>query len=104
MQSRNPFMDDLSRVMQGAAGMAQAANDEAKALFRSMAERLVGDMDLAHRDEVEALKTLARSAAGKGRGAREARRRTRSEARRRSPDRRLSATIRLTKSLTMAPL
>jgi BMFP domain-containing protein YqiC len=62
MQSRNAFMDDISRVMQGAAGMAQAANDEAKALFRSAAERLVAEADLAKREEVEALKTLARTA------------------------------------------
>lgn len=62
MQSRNAFMDDISRVMQGAAGMAQAANDEAKALFRSAAERLVAEADLAKREEVEALKILARTA------------------------------------------
>lgn len=62
MQTRNPIMDDISRVMQGAAGMAQAANDEAKALFRSAAQRVVADMDLAKREEVEALKALARSA------------------------------------------
>jgi BMFP domain-containing protein YqiC len=62
MQTRNPIMDDLSRMMQGAAGMAQAANDEAKALFRSAALHVVADMDLAKREEVEALKALARSA------------------------------------------
>ncbi len=62
MQSRSPILDDISRVMQGAAGVAQAAGDEAKAMFRSTAEKLVVDMDLARRDEVEALKTLARSA------------------------------------------
>ena len=62
MQSRNAFMDDISRVMQGAAGMAQAANDEARALFRSAAERLVAEADLAKREEVEALKILARTA------------------------------------------
>lgn len=65
MQSRSPLFDDLSRVMQGAAGMAQAANDEAKALFRSFSERVVGEMDLARRDEIEALKQLARSALDK---------------------------------------
>jgi len=62
MQSRNAFMDDISKMMQGAAGMAQAANDEAKALFRSMAERIVAEADLAKREEVDALKTLARNA------------------------------------------
>jgi BMFP domain-containing protein YqiC len=62
MQTRNPIMDDISRMMQGAAGMAQAANDEAKALFRSGVERLVADMDLAKREELEAMKSLARLA------------------------------------------
>jgi BMFP domain-containing protein YqiC len=42
--------------------MAQAANDEAKAMFRSVTERVVADADLAKREEVEALKTLARTA------------------------------------------
>ncbi|MDP3736819.1 MAG: accessory factor UbiK family protein [Hyphomonadaceae bacterium] len=65
MQTRNPVLDDLSRMMQGATGMAQAANDEAKALFRSMAERVIADMDLAKREEVEALKAVARSAVEK---------------------------------------
>jgi len=58
-------MDDLSRVMAGAAGVAQAANDEAKALFRSMMERVINEMDLAKREEVEALKAVARSAVEK---------------------------------------
>lgn len=65
MQTRNPVLDDLSRMMQGAAGMAQAANDEAKTLFRSMAERIIADMDLAKREEVEALRAVARSAVEK---------------------------------------
>jgi BMFP domain-containing protein YqiC len=42
--------------------VAQAANDEAKAMFRSVTERVVADADLAKREEVEALKTLARTA------------------------------------------
>lgn len=62
MQSRNAFMDDISKMAQGVAGMAQAANDEAKAMFRSVTERVVADADLAKREEVEALKTLARTA------------------------------------------
>lgn len=62
MQTRNPVLDDISRLMSGAAGMAQAAGEEVKTVFRSQTERLVADMDLARRDEVEALKALARSA------------------------------------------
>jgi len=62
MQTKSPLMDDFARIMQGAAGLAQAANDEAKAMFRSVVERAVADADLAKREEVEALKALARSA------------------------------------------
>ena len=62
MQTRNPFMDDFSKMFSGAASAAQAAGEEFRALIRSQMERFVADMDLAKRDEVEALKTLARSA------------------------------------------
>lgn len=62
MQSKSPLMDEFARLMQGAAGMAQSAGEEAKALYRSMVERAVADADLAKREEVEALKALARSA------------------------------------------
>ena len=56
MQTRNPFFDDLSRMAAGAAGAAQAAGEEAKTLFRSGADRIIADMDLASREEVAALK------------------------------------------------
>lgn len=62
MQSRNPILDDLAKMAQGAAGAAQAAGDEFRALFRSQGERMANDLDLARREEVEALKTLARTA------------------------------------------
>jgi BMFP domain-containing protein YqiC len=62
MQSRNPFLDDFSKLAQGAAGAAQAAGDEVRALFRSQGERMATDLDLVRREEVEALKTLARTA------------------------------------------
>lgn len=56
MQTRNPILDDLSKLAAGAAGAAQAASDEAKTLFRSGADRIIADMDLASREEVAALK------------------------------------------------
>lgn len=62
MQARNPIVEDLSRLMSGAASAAQAAGEEVKAIARSQAERFVAEMDLARRDEVEALKLLARAA------------------------------------------
>lgn len=65
MQTRNPFLDDISKLAQGAAGAAQAAGDEVRALFRSQGERMATDLDLVRREEVEALKTLARAAIDK---------------------------------------
>ncbi|MEM6626176.1 MAG: accessory factor UbiK family protein [Pseudomonadota bacterium] len=62
MQTRNPIFDDMARLMTGAVGAAQAAGDEAKGLMRAQMDRAIADMDLAGRDEVEALKLLARSA------------------------------------------
>lgn len=56
MQTRNPIIDDLSKLAAGAAGAAQAAGEEAKTLFRSGADRMIADMDLASREEVAALK------------------------------------------------
>ena len=40
----------------------QSAGDEAKTAFRAQGEKFVSEMDLARRDEVEALKALAQSA------------------------------------------
>jgi len=62
MQTRNPILDDLAKVMTGAAGVAQAAGDEMRAVMRSQMERFVQDADLARREEVEAIRTLARTA------------------------------------------
>ena len=62
MQTKNPIFDDMSRLMTGAMGAAQAAGDEAKGMMRAQMDRVVADMDLAGRDEVDALKELTRSA------------------------------------------
>jgi BMFP domain-containing protein YqiC len=62
MQTKNPFLDDISRLASGAAGAAQAAGQEFRTLFRAQGEKMATDLDLARREEVEALKTLARTA------------------------------------------
>lgn len=62
MQSKNPIFDDMARLMSGAAGAAQAAGEEMRTFFKAQSERVVADMDLARKDEVEALKALARAA------------------------------------------
>ena len=56
MQSQNPLLDELAKAANAAVGLAQAAGEEAKAVFRSGADRMASDMDLVRREEFEALK------------------------------------------------
>ncbi|MFI4935607.1 MAG: accessory factor UbiK family protein [Caulobacterales bacterium] len=56
MQSQNPLLDELAKAANAAVGIAQAAGEEAKAAFRSQADRMAANMDLIRREEFEALK------------------------------------------------
>ncbi len=56
MQTQNPILDEIAKLTNAAMGLAQAAGDEAKAAFRSQTDRMVAEMDLVRRDELEALK------------------------------------------------
>ena len=62
MQSRNPFFDDLSRLMTSAAGVAQGARTEAETAFRGWIERWMADNDFVTREEFDAVKTMASKA------------------------------------------
>lgn len=62
MQTQSSVFDDLARLMTGAMGMAQGANQEAKSFMRAQADRFVAEMDLVSRDEFEAVKQLASEA------------------------------------------
>ena len=46
MQTQNPFLDEMAKLTTAAMGLAQAASDEAKAAFRSQADKIVADLDL----------------------------------------------------------
>jgi BMFP domain-containing protein YqiC len=56
MQTQNPILDEIAKLTTAAMGIAQAAGDEAKAAFRSQADRFVADMDLVRREDYDALK------------------------------------------------
>jgi BMFP domain-containing protein YqiC len=56
MQTQNPFLDEMAKLTTAAMGLAQAAGEEAKAAFRSQADRIATEFDLIRRDEFEALK------------------------------------------------
>ena len=61
-QTRNRFFDEASRLMNDAAGVAQGVRREFDTMFRSQAERVLGDLDVVRRDEFEAVKDMARLA------------------------------------------
>lgn len=62
MAGPNPMLDDLAGLMTGAMGAARSVGEEAQTAFRSQAARFIADMDLAGREEVDALKALLQSA------------------------------------------
>lgn len=62
MASTNPLLDDIAGLMTGALGAARAAGEEAKTAAQARVRALIADMDLAGRDEVEALKVIATAA------------------------------------------
>jgi len=63
MAHGNPLLDDMAKVMTGMMDAAQSAGEEAKTMMRSQGDKFVAEMDLARRDEIEALKELVRASA-----------------------------------------
>jgi len=59
MSNTPPILDDLAGLMTGAMGAARAAGDEARTAMQSRVASMIADMDLAGRDEVDALKAFA---------------------------------------------
>ncbi|MFN4024235.1 MAG: accessory factor UbiK family protein [Hyphomonas sp.] len=59
MAGTNPLLDDIAGLMTGALGAARTAGEEAKTAAQARVRALIADMDLAGRDEVEALKAIA---------------------------------------------
>lgn len=62
MAGTNPLLDDIASLMTGALGAARSAGEEAKTAAQARIRALIVDMDLAGRDEVEALKAIATAA------------------------------------------
>ena len=56
MQTRTPFFEDLAKAMESAVGLAQAAGEEAKSVFRAQGDRLAAEFDLVRRDELDAVR------------------------------------------------
>ena len=62
MANTNPLLDDLAGLMTGAMGAAKAAGDEARTAMQARVRSMIADMDLAERDEIEAVRAIAVSA------------------------------------------
>ena len=61
-QTSNRFFDEMARLMNDAAGVAQGVRREFDTLFRTQADRVLRDLDLVRREEFEAVKEMARLA------------------------------------------
>jgi BMFP domain-containing protein YqiC len=61
-QTSNRFFDEMARLMNDAAGVAQGVRREFDTLFRSQAERILRDLDVVQREEFEAVKAMAQKA------------------------------------------
>lgn len=59
MSTKSPVLDDLAGLMTGAMGAARAAGEEVKTAGQSRVRAMIADMDLASREEIDALKAIA---------------------------------------------
>jgi BMFP domain-containing protein YqiC len=62
VQTTNRFFDEVARLMNDTAGVAQGVRREFETLFRGQAERMLRDLDVVRREEFEAVKEMARLA------------------------------------------
>ena len=58
MPPSNRLFDDLARLMTDAAGAAQGVRREAETVVRAQLERVVRDLDIASREELDVLRDL----------------------------------------------
>jgi BMFP domain-containing protein YqiC len=61
-QTSNRFFDEVARLMNDAAGVAQGVRREFDTLVKTQTERWLRDLDLIKREEFEAVKDMARLA------------------------------------------
>jgi BMFP domain-containing protein YqiC len=58
MSQNSRIFDDLGRMMNEAAGVADGVRREVETVVRSQAQRFVADMDLVKREDFDALREL----------------------------------------------
>ncbi len=62
VQTTGRIYDEIARLMNDAAGVAQGVRREFDTVVRTQAERILRDLDVVHREELEAVKEMARLA------------------------------------------
>jgi BMFP domain-containing protein YqiC len=62
VQTTGRLYDEIARLMNDAAGVAQGVRREFDTVMRAQAERILRDLDVVHREELEAVKEMARLA------------------------------------------
>lgn len=58
MNQSNRIFDDLGRLMNGAAGVADGVRREIETVVKAQAQRIVNDMELVKREDFDALREL----------------------------------------------
>ncbi|GLQ56081.1 accessory factor UbiK family protein [Devosia nitrariae] len=58
MTQNSRIFDDLGRLMNEAAGVADGVRREVETVVKSQAKRIVADMDLVKREDFDALREL----------------------------------------------
>lgn len=61
-QTTNRIFDEMARLMNDAAGVAQGVRREFDTIFRAQAERILRDLDVVPREEFEAVKEMVKLA------------------------------------------
>jgi BMFP domain-containing protein YqiC len=63
-QASSKIVDELGKLMNNAAGVADGVRREVDTAVKSQLERVVGDMDLVKREDYDALRELVMSLSG----------------------------------------
>lgn len=61
-QTSNRFFDEIARLMNDAAGVAQGVRREVETIVRTQAEKFLREMEVVQREEFEAVKDMAQMA------------------------------------------
>lgn len=60
-QGSSRIFDDIGRLMNDVAGVADGVRREAETVVKAQAQRLVADMDLVKREDFDALRELVQA-------------------------------------------